>query len=88
MDTLKFTKSMLFISKDDKRNFKEWMEDNNITTKGKRALRNLSITLATVPQDLSAYCFFDAVYGGFGKGKFVQFREIKKITIRFDQKGD
>ena len=36
LDTFKFMKSMLFISKDDKRNFKEWMEDNNITTKVKR----------------------------------------------------
>jgi hypothetical protein len=86
LDTLKFTKSMLFISKDDKRNFKEWMEDNNITTKGKKALRNLSITLATVPQDLSAYCVFDSVYGGFGKGKFIQFREGDKWLKLWEKK--
>tara|TARA_A100001015_G_scaffold274727_1_gene331346 strand:+ start:1037 stop:2332 length:1296 start_codon:yes stop_codon:yes gene_type:complete len=86
LDTLKFTKSMLFISKSDKRNFKEWMEDNNITTKGKKALRNLSITLATVPQDLSAYCMFDAIYGGFGKGKFIQFREGDKWLKMWEKK--
>ena len=86
LDTFKFMKSMLFISKDDKRNFKEWMEDNNITTKGKKALRNLAITLATVPQDLSAYCVFDAIYGGFGKGKFIQFREGDKWLKVWEKK--
>ena len=86
LDTLKFTKSMLFISKDDKRNFKEWIEDNNITTKGQKALRNLAITLATVPQDLSAYCVFDTVYSGFGKGKFIQFREGDKWLKMWEKK--
>lgn len=86
LDTLKFTKSMLFISKDDKRNLNEWMDDNNLTTNGRKAIRNLSITLATVPQDLSAYCFFDAIYGGFGKGKFIQFREGDKWLKEWEKK--
>ena len=86
LDSFKFVKSMLSISKDDKRNFKEWMEDNNITTRGKKALRNLSLTLATVPQDLSAYCVFDTIYGGFGKGKFIQFREGDKWLKMWEKK--
>lgn len=85
-DTYKFTRDMLFISKKDKRNFKEWMDDNNITTKGKKALRNLSITLATVPQDLSAFCVFSAVYSGFGKQKFIQFREGDKWLKLWEKK--
>ena len=86
LDIAKFTMTMWSISLDDPRTVQEWMDGNNITTRGKKAISNLSISLATVPDDLSAYCFFDAIYQGFGKGKFIQFREgdmwLKKWEAR------
>lgn len=85
-DIFKFTMTMLTIKLEDPRNVQQWMEENNITTRGKKAIRNLSITLATVPEDLSAFCFFDAIYQGFGKGKFIQFREGDKWLIEWEKR--
>ena len=86
IDNFRFMKAVFFISSKDPRNLNEWMDDNNITTKGRKAIRNFSLTLATVPQDLSAYCFFSSIYEGLGKGKFIQFREGDKWLKEWEKK--
>ena len=39
LDTAKFSYSMFFTNRYDKRNLQEWMDENNITTNGKKAIR-------------------------------------------------
>ena len=85
-DTTKFTYSMFFVNRYDKRNLQEWMDENNITTKGKRAIRNLSLSFQGVPEELSAYAFFKAIREGFGSAKFVQFRESDEWLKRWEKK--
>ena len=75
MDNIKFMNSVLTISKSDRRNMQEWMDESNITNFGKKGIYNLCVSLQSVPRDVSAYAFFDAIYGGFGKSEFIQFRE-------------
>ena len=83
-DTTKFTYSMFFVNRYDKRNLQEWMDENNITTKGKRSIRNLSFQ--GVPEELSTYAFFKAIRGGFGSAKFIQFRESDEWLKRWEKK--
>jgi hypothetical protein len=74
-DNIKFMNSLLTISKADRRNMQEWIDESNITNSGKKGIYNLCVSLQSVPKDVSAYAFFDAIYGGFGKSEFIQFRE-------------
>jgi len=91
LDNAKFMLSVIFLSSKDTRTFKEWLDDNNITTKGRKALRNLSIALANVPERISAYTFFDSISIGLSRSKFIQFKEgdlwIKKWERRLVKKG-
>ena len=92
LDNLKFMYSLLFLSQSDERNMKEWIDDNNLTTLGRKALRNLSIALANIPEGVSAFCFFDFIYSGLGDGgQFMQFRQgdewLKKWEKRLLKKG-
>ena len=75
LDTTKFSYSMFFLHKYDKRNLQEWMDENNITTQGKKGIRNLSLSFQGIPEELSAYAFFKAIREGFGSAEFIQFRE-------------
>jgi len=85
-DTLKFNYSLFFINRLDPRYLQEWMEENNITTQGKRAIRNLSLSLQNRPEETSAYCFFNAISEGFGKTEFIQFREGDELLKRWEKK--
>lgn len=91
LDNIKFMYSLMFINDKDERNVKEWIDENNISTSGRKALRILAITLANIPENLSAYCFFNFIYEGLGTGKFLQFREgdlwLKKWEKRLIKKG-
>ena len=87
LDVTKFSYSVLFTNRYDKRNLQEWMDENNITTKGKRAIRNLSLTFQGVPEDLSAYAFFKAIReNGFRSVGFIQFRESDKWLKLWEEK--
>jgi len=87
LDVTKFSYSVLFTNKYDKRNLQEWMDENNITTKGKKAIRNLSLTFQGVPEDLSTYAFFKAIReNGFKSVGFIQFREGDKWLKKWEEK--
>ena len=86
LDTTKFTYSMFFVNKYDKRNLQEWMDENNITTKGKRAIRNLSLSFQGIPEELSTYAFFKAIREGFGSAEFIQFRESDEWLKKWEEK--
>ena len=77
---------MFFFHKYDKRNLQEWMDENNITTQGKKAIRNLGLTLQGVPEDLSAYVFFKTIRQGFGSAEFIQFRESDEWLKKWEEK--
>ena len=88
-DSFKFFTSKFFISKNDERNVKEWMDDNNITTNGRKAIKDLSIALANVPERVSIYTFFESLT--LRGCTFIQFREgglwLKKWEERLRDKG-
>lgn len=86
LDTAKFSYSMFFTNRYDKRNLQEWMDENNITTNGKKAIRNLSLSFQGVPEDLSTYAFFKAIREGFGSAEFIQFRESDKWLKLWEEK--
>ena len=86
LDVTKFSYSVLFTNRYDKRNLQEWMDENNITTKGKRAIRNLSLSFQGVPEELSAYAFFKAIREGFGSAEFIQFRESDEWLKLWEKK--
>jgi len=71
MDLLKVSKSVLFISKEDKRSLKKWIDDNKITKQGERALSKLGISMSTNSKEMYAYPFFSAISEG-GGGTFIQ----------------
>lgn len=71
IDLLKVSRSVLFISKEDKRTLKEWIDDNNITKQGERALSKLGISMATNAKEMYAYPFFSAISEG-GDATFIQ----------------
>ena len=86
LDTTKFTYSMFFTNRYDNRNLQEWMDENNITTRGKKAIRNLSLSLQGVPEDLSTYAFFKSIREGFGSAEFIQFRESDEWLKKWEEK--
>lgn len=65
-DISKVIGSMYSIKKDDKRTMKEWMKDNNISEKGKKALRKLGVSLGTNEREMLAYIFFKTIKEGQG----------------------
>ena len=75
LDIMKFLKGMYSVSELDMRTVEEWIDDNNITTTGKKSIKNLAMSLATTTDILSAYIFFKTIYEGFGSGKFIQFKD-------------
>tara|TARA_R110002126_G_scaffold19615_5_gene73612 strand:- start:318 stop:1613 length:1296 start_codon:yes stop_codon:yes gene_type:complete len=86
LDTTKFSYSMFFLHKYDKRNLQEWMDENNITTQGKKGIRNLSLSFQGIPEELSAYAFFKAIREGFGSAEFIQFRESDEWLKKWEEK--
>ncbi len=52
IDLVKVSRSILFISKEDKRTLKKWIDDNKITNQGERALSKLGISMATNAKEM------------------------------------
>lgn len=52
-DMFKFLYGITFYNKNDKRTVKEWLDDNNISEKGKNGIRKLCIVLSGSPDNLS-----------------------------------
>ena len=49
---------MYFIKKEDKRTLAEWMEDNNFSEQGQKALDKLATSIATNKNEILAIPFF------------------------------
>jgi len=66
MDTASVVKAMYTIDEKDKRTLKQWMSEKKITQNGQRALRKLSISLATTDDEMLTYIFFKTIREGTG----------------------
>lgn len=73
LDILKALNGMYFVRKEDKRTLGEWMEDNNFSEKGKKALDKLALSIATNKDEILAYPFFISISEGQG-AKLIQSR--------------
>lgn len=64
-DISKVLAAMMFIN-DKKKTMKEWMDENNISKEGKKALRKLGLSLITNENEFLAYIFFKTIKEGQG----------------------
>lgn len=63
-DVSKVIKSMYGMSKDNKDTMEQWMDINNITGSGRKALRKLCLSFATNEREMLAFIFFKTLREG------------------------
>lgn len=60
-DMFKFLYGITFYNENDDRTVQEWLDDKNISVKGKNGIRKLCIVLATIPENLSWVALCDSI---------------------------
>ena len=71
IDIMRVIYAIYFYPENDKRTLHKWMKDNKISDNGRLALAKLGLSLATKPEELLAYPFFQSISEGQGS-KFIQ----------------
>ena len=84
VDISKFLKSMYSLDKEDKRVLREWIEDNNISEEGSKALCKLAISLATNENEMLAYIFFKTIKEGQGSS-LIQSKDNDLWIMRWER---
>ena len=78
-DNVKFLTAVYSIGKGDRRVMTEWIDDNNISTSGRKGIKNLCLSLADHPDRLACQAFFRAIRESFSnRAKMIQFRHGDK----------
>jgi hypothetical protein len=73
------------VKKDDKRTLRDWMDDRQLSGRGKKAMRKLALSVSTNENEILVYPLFTAINGGT-TSNFLQFKENDLWIQKWEEK--